>query len=61
MSRDIPRPPSLPNARATARETLAHYERINVRDTRKVIEAYSALRTALGTLLDALDYQEASS
>lgn len=61
MSRDIPTPPSLPQARRVAREMYDRYRRINVNDPDAVAEAYSALHTALGQVLDALDYQEASS
>lgn len=60
MARDIPRPPSLPAARETARDVLDRYGRTNVHDHLAVVEAVSAFRTALRLLLDALDYREGS-
>lgn len=50
--------PPLAAARVTAREVLDHYRVIDVNDLDALAEAYSALHTALGRLLDAHDREE---
>lgn len=58
MAGDIPTVPSLPDARATAREMVDRYRFTNVSDHRAVAEAFGALLVSLGRLLDAHDREE---